>query len=206
MPPRQAAAMVCFCDLPLGLIKRHLKSYGHFGIGLSKDWGRKNGVTPVLYMHENSSLFTALSLRNWSARLHGDLIAMEDFNILGAHMKQIEGYAWRKDKRSKQYMRSKKPIHFYDEREWRYVPTIPGQNHFLTREEYGDREHVDKIEQGFPKGCSLTISPDYIQYLIVPNDRHVLKLAKFIRDLYPPDDATLVTTAIMTIDNIHADV
>jgi len=50
-PPMQAAPMVCFCDLPLSLIRRHLKEYGPYGIGLDKKWGLKNGVAPVIYTH-----------------------------------------------------------------------------------------------------------------------------------------------------------
>src|SRR5260370_37777432 len=52
--PSQAAPMVCFCDLPLSLIGRHLREYGQFGIGLTKDWGMKHGVTPVFYTHRES--------------------------------------------------------------------------------------------------------------------------------------------------------
>src|ERR1035437_3707797 len=49
MPPAHAAPMVCFCDLPLSLIRKHLDEYGQFGIGLNKKWRINNGVTPVFY-------------------------------------------------------------------------------------------------------------------------------------------------------------
>src|SRR5258706_146407 len=49
--PLYAKPMICFCDLPLFLIKRHLTFYGCYGIGMSKEWGESNGVTPVLYLH-----------------------------------------------------------------------------------------------------------------------------------------------------------
>jgi hypothetical protein len=31
--------MVCFCDLPLSLIGKHLDEYGDFAIGLERHWG-----------------------------------------------------------------------------------------------------------------------------------------------------------------------
>src|SRR5687768_12579934 len=51
-----AVPMVCFCDLPLSQIGFHLSVYGDYGIGMTKSWGQKNGITPVLYVHDKSSL------------------------------------------------------------------------------------------------------------------------------------------------------
>ena len=31
--------MVTFCDIPLAMAKDHIKKYGSYAIGLSKDWG-----------------------------------------------------------------------------------------------------------------------------------------------------------------------
>lgn len=39
--------MVCFCDIPLGMIKEHLDWYGNFGIGIKRTYARKHGVSPV---------------------------------------------------------------------------------------------------------------------------------------------------------------
>lgn len=45
---------ICFCDLPLSMVSEHKKRYGNYCIGLSKEWGTKNGVTPIRYVHEDS--------------------------------------------------------------------------------------------------------------------------------------------------------
>ena len=66
-----------------------------------------------------------------------------------------------------------------------------------------DYEPEDVIIQARDK---LPIRPDDIQYLIVPDDGHILELVKHLRILYSSDDSTLVTTAIMTIDCITEDV
>ena len=46
--------MKCFCDIPLGLIKKHLTKYGKYGIGITKTFARKNYIAPIIYIHKNS--------------------------------------------------------------------------------------------------------------------------------------------------------
>jgi len=46
--------MCCFCDIPLSQVKEHTKKYGSYSIGLSKEWGMRNGISPVLYAHKKS--------------------------------------------------------------------------------------------------------------------------------------------------------
>ena len=41
--------VVCFCDIPFSLISDHINQYGEYCIGLKKDWGMKNGITPILF-------------------------------------------------------------------------------------------------------------------------------------------------------------
>ena len=44
----EAIPMTCFCDLPMSHIASHLEFYGSYGLGLSKEWGIKNGLTRLL--------------------------------------------------------------------------------------------------------------------------------------------------------------
>ena len=48
--------MVCFCDIPLSDIAEHTQKYGNYAIGLKKTWAMEQGVTPILYVHDNSVL------------------------------------------------------------------------------------------------------------------------------------------------------
>lgn len=46
--------MVSFCDIPLMQTGDHRRKYGMYAIGLTKEWGIRKGLNPVLYI-ENSS-------------------------------------------------------------------------------------------------------------------------------------------------------
>lgn len=46
--------MVCFCGYGLREIKPHLKDFGYYGIGLTKNWAFKNNLKPVKYLDPNS--------------------------------------------------------------------------------------------------------------------------------------------------------
>ena len=56
-----AFPMKCFCDINLSKLEKHRKLYGDYGIGLTKEWGIKKGVQPVLYLIEHSPLFKKIS-------------------------------------------------------------------------------------------------------------------------------------------------
>ena len=49
-----AIPMVCFFDIPLSQISEHSAKYGKCANGIKKEWAIQQGVTPVLYFHENS--------------------------------------------------------------------------------------------------------------------------------------------------------
>lgn len=199
-PPTRATLSVCFCDLPLSLIWGHLDVYGKYGIGLGKKWGLKNGVTPVFYTHPKAQTRLAIRRLTAKAKTNDDGAMGMDMSLFAAFTKPFEGPAWRKNKVQEKVL-------FYDEREWRYVPDVQaGDELFLTWADYANVAKRKALHEKFKRKYALKISPDDIEYLIVPDDSHVLKLAKFVRTLYEPDDATLVTTAIMTSDRIEADV
>jgi len=56
-----AIPMVCFCDISLGQINNHIKMYGSYGIGMSKEWGMKKKLNPLIYINQNSKLADSIS-------------------------------------------------------------------------------------------------------------------------------------------------
>jgi hypothetical protein len=206
-PPMRAAPMVCFCDLPLSLIRRHLKEYGNFGIGLEKGWGIHGGLAPVIYTHSKAKTRPPVSRLTSRARKGSDETELKDLRFLAAYTKPFEGPAWRND-------RLQKKVRFYDEREWRYVPVIRGgEPLFLDIKDYNDISRRNRLHKWLKREHSLPITPDVIQYLIVPYDKpenNILELHDYIMRLYgrrySHKDAILVGTTIMTDDCIKEDV
>lgn len=206
-PPLRAVPMVCFCDLPLSLIGKHLKEYGSFGLGLDKKWGVNNGVTPVLYTHSTAQTLKPVLRLAASDTKANDQKAEDDLRLLAAYTKPFSGPAWRKQ-------RVQPKVSFYDEREWRYVAvTLKDEPLFLPQRDYNDIAKMNKLHKGFKKRYALSIPPDVIQYLIVPYDEdenNILELHDYIMRLYgrrhSRKDAILVTTAIMTDNCILEDV
>jgi Putative abortive phage resistance protein AbiGi, antitoxin len=203
-PPMWAVPMVCFCDLPLSLIRKHLAKYGHYGIGLAKQWGEKNGVTPVIYTHPNSPTLASVLPLNASGEANNVKSALMDSRLLAAYTKPTVGKAWRNDRVVPE------DVTFYDEREWRYVPLVQGaQSVFLNHSDYSDDCKREEMHKLFRRKCKLSIHPDDIQYLMLPDEpdeQNIIELAKFLKRLYKPNDAMLVTTTIMTVDCIHEDI
>jgi hypothetical protein len=50
------AAVVCFCDIPVGDVQIHIAKYGPFGLAFPRDFLLKHGVNPVLYLAEDARL------------------------------------------------------------------------------------------------------------------------------------------------------
>ena len=205
--PMAAVPMVCFCDLPLSLIRKHLKEYGNFGIGLEKKWGIQNGVAPVIYIHSKAKTRPPVSRLTSRARRGSDSAALNDLEFLAAYTKPFEGPAWRND-------HVQKKVRFYDEREWRYVPVIRGSDPlFLDFKDYEDDSRRSALHKVLKREHTLRITPDAIQYLIVPDDedeKNVLELHDYVMRLYGRrvghKDAVLVGTTIMTDDCIKEDI
>lgn len=61
--------MKCFCDIPLSQITNHTKIYGNYGIGFTKEWGKKNGISPIIYVYKNSDTYKSIQ-RIYSDKLN----------------------------------------------------------------------------------------------------------------------------------------
>ena len=76
--------VVCFCDIKFEDSKAHRECYGNNSIVLTKDWGIKNSITPVSYIHHNSKAISSDYIKHKNAyrtarneaKTHNDILQM----------------------------------------------------------------------------------------------------------------------------------
>src|SRR5690606_12566743 len=102
--------MKCFCDIPLGMIQKHIHTYGRFGIGITKDYAMRNYITPVFYFHENSdTVYRYISNSNPGEE-------MQYYSLI-PYFKIIEKVVQTGDNITTE--------NYYNEREWRFIGGSP---------------------------------------------------------------------------------
>ena len=207
VPPKYARPMVCFCDLPLFLIKNHLKRYGPYGIGLKKEWGIKRGISPVLYAHRYANTLTTMmhvamlgSNRVQSSEEYSEFRSAIEW-LIGL-VKSYEGPCWRHG----EYIGT---VRFYDEREWRFAPyfdnaaiQIPAQLEYAR----GMDLEIDNLR--IRRRYLLEFVPEDIEYLILDNEDEIVDMVEKVRQIkgrYDEPVVTKLTTKIITAKRILED-
>lgn len=205
-----AIPMVCFCDIPLSKVKNHLSFYGNYGIGLTKEWGIRNGVSPILYLDKTSETTTAL--KKLTQSFTSTSIDYEPFlEIEQASLrfyrfcKPYEGKFWRNG----DYLQG---VRFYDEREWRYVPDIePGKatvTPWMLKKQYLDDIIRSEANEVLADNYSLNFQPDDIKYIIVENEDQILSIIQAVERIkgkYDSDTLKRLTSRILTKQQIIED-
>ena len=215
-----AFPMVCFCDIPLSQTRVHMKTYGKYGIGLSKDWGKRNKISPVLYVHENSAI--TFGVRKMlekvldfllNGNVHFDITAMNISHIAKIvdeldwtmfFIKPYEGKLWRDGK----YTLDK--IRFYDEREWRFVPKLPKEFSpcKLTKVEHSDPKQKDSANEKLKEIPPLKFEPSDIKYIIVQKEDEIIDIIKEIERIkikYDDDQKKLLCSRVISSEQILDD-
>ena len=201
-----AVPIVCFCDIPLSNMAEHTQKYGNYAIGIKKTWAIEQGVTPVLYVHDNSSFIGhGLDALNWSLEL-----GEKDSEHLNERLAQVmsmffmmkpyEGYQERDGKRKK--------VRFYDEREWRYFPPIGGDHlNFLTEEKFNDKTQRDSLNT-YNEQYGVDFNPDVINYIIVEKEDEIVPLIHelySIKGNFSHNSVELLASRIISMDRIRED-
>lgn len=201
--------MASFCDIPITLLDEHNSRYGNYGIALSKDWAKRNGLTPVMYIANDDVLQSAYhhyqqnqKILDWyhrddvKAQLAKDTLIkgfpLEDYvKMLSAEQEHavnthIIGYL-------KKYegIYNKKPINNYEENEWRYlVPDEEGTDWFWTKDEYmkwrfpdGDKTVKKPQPTDELKRHTLEFDAIDIKYILVKDDDFKARVIEFIKGL-----------------------
>lgn len=202
--------MVSFCDIHLSQTILLMKFYGQYGIGLSKSWGQKYGVNPVLYTYQDSPLTSSLSrCFKWTHSGYSKM-RQADLRDLPLQLWTIfttDGRASsKKPARRNQYLelwdqllriqcfikpyegplqrggQSFPNVRFYDEREWRFVPEL-GEDlykYILDEREYENIPTREKANTEIQTRSPISFEPVDIKYIIVSRDAEILLMIKEI--------------------------
>ncbi len=204
-----AVPMVCFCDLPLTNIPEHLSFYGNYGIGLTKEWGIRRGLNPVLYVSPQSDCNTHLLRVCAYAMARPGATSFRDFIELLSFVKPVHGEMFRHDEMVERY--------FYDEREWRYVPRLIEQvdndealeaDFRLDKDEFLDDVKRAQANSQLGNRAALTFTPDDIRYIVVSDEREIGSMIRAIRQIknrYEPEVVDLLASRIVSAVQICQD-
>lgn len=173
-----AFPMISVSDYPLSEVGNNQWAYGDYCIGFKQAWGVKAGFSPVCYCSYGSRSFLQLNsllqeaINSDSKKLFG--LAM----FLFAHMKFVQAPLETKTKSFKNYR-------FYDEREWRVVPTITETDKaevmpFLTEEAY--QKYKEEHNDSSHLEIGVVFQYDDISYIIVSKESDVQKARDIVGD------------------------
>lgn len=225
-----AIPMTCFCDIPLSQIRNHISTYGHYAIGLSKDWGMNNRISPIMYTYSDSESTKMLNEnlimlhRGETDKIHKYIIdAVNDTNknnptallvesisrqsAFLAYTKQYEGQFWRNGR----YLDH--PVRFYDEREWRFVPQFENcilnqVKNSIDKEHFLDSGFLDEENRKLQQSFVLDFTPDDIKYIVVSSEVEVLSMARKVEEIkskFSFDQKEVVKTRIISMEQILED-
>ncbi len=201
--------MISFCDLTIMQLSNdsiHRKNFGEFGIGLTKEWGILNGVSPVMYVHKESQQTKRLyrlikALKDFRRRTNDaetiDSIQQEMIDSF----KYIKPYTgnWQKGKR----FRDK--IIFYNEREWRYSPLL-NEHAVLSGVIKENRKEVKKINVELKKSLIKFETKD-VKFIVIKSKKNIPVVAKGINDMSEISDTQKneLITKIISFEEIRED-
>lgn len=216
---RYAIPMISFCDIPLTRVTDHVKKYGSYAIGLATEWATKNKLNPVLYIEKNSNLSTGLlkvldfvQQGEWHNNIEDDEEFMEFYdNVFKGSMNVIyflKNYKGRLIRNG-----TDQDYKFYDEREWRYVPSIAYTDADKYPDIYWEQDFL-KLSTDFPKKPHfdkhvVKFTAADIKYLVVENETGISKIMNELRtidNLYKnQSDYELLLTKFITLKQIEDD-
>ena len=196
-----AFPMACFCDIPLSRISEHTAFYGEYGIGLTKDWGLRNKLCPVIYTPPDSSVtkladyLAVLKLGDMPDKEEQEKAVNDMFYRMISLIKPLNG----------NMLIGGSPVEkdFYQESEWRHVPTF--QDLIFEHEFTEKRDEKNRDLEPY----KLAISPEDIKYIFVKNDHEIPVLVDFINNKlghFSHNALKLLTTRILSLDGISLDI
>jgi len=195
LPGRKIAYLtkaVCFCDIPLGLIKEHVNWYGTYGIGINRPIAKTQGFSPVLYIHSKSPKYpkgSSLTSIEW----------FQNFSFTN-YLKQVRGKQMFFDDNNKPLWKWKT---FYNEREWRYFP--PDKKIEVVQYKIETELEKRRVELNNGDLPILKFDPDWIEYILIKDYKDVEELIKILNTKKYKDDFESLLTKVVTFKQIQKD-
>ena len=168
LPNGEVAAfpMISFCDLPFSEFTDYITKYGGYSIGMSKEWGLRNGFNPVWYCNYGSSVMAELK-------------DSKTFYETSSYIKPIEGELIVRGKKYNNYR-------YMDEREVRLTPQINDPQVKNIKPHLG----VDEYETYKKQNKNSPLIPLHIQfewndikYIIVQNSDNKDEFRELLKKL-----------------------
>lgn len=200
-----AFPMVCFCDIPIGRISEHVDFYGSFGIGLTKEWGAKNHLNPVMYFAGDNPLHGAVK------SLTGVVQSLPDENKKKAglqHVRYVLAYSKPTEGRM---IVSGEPVtkQFYQESEWRFVPRHKDVSDYLRLNDFKDSAKLTECNGKTAELCRLKFLPTDVRYIFVPTDADIPTIMNFLQselDHFPNADLKVLMSRVTSLESMKHDV
>lgn len=198
--------MVSLSDLPLSELSYHLESYGNYGIGLKKEWAKKNGLNPVLYFDGDSNVSQSIrkDFQEIYKKVKEGKLEQKMFELIVEIMSYMKNY----EGTLKTSKITRDNYRFSDEREWRYIPNPnlikPATSYIVVKTPEEKAIHNKKLEN-----LKLRFEPDDINYIFVQNENEIKEIIDIIRNANESKAHSSVErlmTRIMTTDQIMSDI
>lgn len=170
-----AFPMISMSDLPFSEIATTKWTYGDYAIGLSREWGVKNGFSPVWYCNTGSRVWSQLCKFIYEAITHDDKGYFGMGMYLMSNVKFVQAPLISHKRKFKNYR-------FYDEREYRLVPHITetdkeGIPPFILEEQY---EEFKKANGSSMLDFGVSFEYSDIKYLIVNSESNIEEVKKVL--------------------------
>lgn len=206
-----AVPMVCFCDIPFTEIHSLTNEYGCYGIGLSKKWAIRKRLNPVLYCETSSNLTQIIDsiyyLSNAISNYTEEDVTVIRANRLQNECEKLLGYVKNYQNISRNIGKIPANYKFYDEREWRYVPSIDDMkiqdvqlDLLLPKEDF---EANKEIYNENARQFKLDFNEEDITYIIVQSKNEIQEILAYLKDngIKTPE----LCTKIISLEQIEND-
>jgi hypothetical protein len=197
--------MVCFCDIPLSRIQSHTADYGAFGLGMTRAWGKRKGLNPLVYVKEGSALwkeFEKLHLIQGNPAHRNDTLSKAFANLIG-FAKPFEGPV----NRGSNPTTNKE---FYQECEWRHVLDAGDAGAFFTNDDKTKDTQLTDLANNASRKHPLSFDCNDIRYLLVESETYAEQLADFLHTepalKFSTSECTRLTTRIEVLSSLQEDI